>query len=127
MLAANSQLNVGTRLLAQLHRGADKLSHARDIDRSEWIFRDDLELGILRQETSRVVAAHAQACLREIVGAEGEKLRGLRDLVSRERATRNFNHGSNHVLQLLLGGGHDFLGHAVRELDLNFKFLGETN
>ena len=127
MLAANSQLNVGTSLLAKLHRGADQLTHARHINGCEWIFGDDFQVGIFRQETSGVVTAHAQTCLREIIGAEREKLRGLRDLVSGKRATRNFNHGSNHVLQLLLGRGHDFFGHAVRELDLNFKFLGETN
>ena len=45
-----------------------------------------------RAGVSKIVAAHAQARLREVVRAEAEELGRVRDLVRRERAARHFDH-----------------------------------
>jgi hypothetical protein len=65
--------------------------------RPQGLLLHDLELGVGRQEAAGVVAAHAQRGLREVVRAEAEELGGLRDLVRRERATRDFDHRANEV------------------------------
>src|SRR4029453_18058339 len=89
VLTADAELQVGARAAPLLHRDLDELADASDVNRRERILLDDLELLIVRQERARVVARHAQTGLREIVRAETEELRRLRDLVSGQCAARD--------------------------------------
>ena len=88
---------------------------------------DDLELLILRQERTRIVARHAEAGLREVVGAEAEEFCRLRDLVSRERAARNLDHRADHVAQLDALLGLNLASGLVNDLDLQIQLLLEPD
>jgi hypothetical protein len=70
-------------------------------------------------------AAHAQAGLREVVGAEAEEVGALRGLVGGERAARDFNHRADRVTRFQLLLGLNFLGHAVNEFGLEVEFTLE--
>ena len=49
------------------------------------------------------------------------------DLVGGERAARDFDHRADHVVELHLLLGHDFLGDAMDDLDLEIEFLLEAD
>ena len=67
------------------------------------------------------------AGLRQVVGAEAEELGRLRDLVGRERAARNLDHGADHVVELhLLLGLHVARG-LVHDLELQIELLLEAD
>jgi hypothetical protein len=72
------------------------------------------------------VAAHAQAGLGKVVGAEAEELGGLRDLVRGQCTARDFDHRADHVAQLDLLLGHDRFGGGVDDGDLEVEFLLES-
>ena len=86
--------------IGDLHELAD----AGLVDRGERVLLQDFVLGVGAEEGARVVAAHAERGLGEVVRAEAEELRGLRDLVGGERAARDFDHRADDVgeLDLLL-------------------------
>ena len=77
------------------------------IDGSEWVIRQDLQLLILRQETTGIVAAHAQSGLGQVVRSKAEKLCLSRQIIGNDGSTRNFQHDAG----------------AVREKRINYKDL----
>ena len=77
---------------AHFHRELHQLAHARLVNRSERIRLHDFQFGVGGQERAGIVAAHAEAGLRQIVRAEAEELGGLGNFVCRERAARDFDH-----------------------------------
>src|SRR5208283_1549131 len=86
MLAANAELDIGTRLAALLNRDLHQLADTHLVNRLKRVAFDNFQLLILRQERTAIIAAHAERRLRQIVGAEAEELRVLRDLVGAQRA-----------------------------------------
>src|SRR5215831_7279379 len=92
MFATDAQLDLRPRAPSFLHRDLHQFTDAGLIDRGKRIFLYDFQFLVRREEGARIVAAHAEAGLREIVGAETEKLRGLGNLIRSERAARDFNH-----------------------------------
>src|SRR5215472_2987273 len=91
VLPADAQLDSWTRLAPFLDRHLDQLSNARLVDCGERVLLDDFQFLVRPEEGARVVPAHAQAGLRQIVGAKAEKLGRLRNLIGRERTTRNLD------------------------------------
>src|SRR5262249_53068544 len=71
-----------------------QLPDAYGIDRGEGIRLDDFSLLIGRQERTGIVAAHAQAHLRQVVGAEAEEFGRLGDLIGGQSPARHFDHGT---------------------------------
>src|SRR5258708_21306053 len=74
VFAANAELNAGAALAAQGAGHLHELADAGLVDAREWILFHDLQFGVSAEEPAGVVAAHAQRRLRQIVGAEAEKL-----------------------------------------------------
>ncbi len=74
MLAADAELELGPRLATALGGDVDQLAHTLDVERGEGIMLEDAALLVLLQERCRVVAAEPKGGLREIVGAEAEKI-----------------------------------------------------
>src|SRR5262249_59126750 len=97
VLAADSELEVVPRLAPALDRDAHELAHALAIERDERIDRQDALGRVWPQETCRVVAADPERGLGEIVGAEGEELRGLRDVGCEQRGARQLDHGADLI------------------------------
>ena len=90
----------------------DQLADAVDIEADEGIARDAL-VDIGRQEAPRVVAAHAQRGLRQIVGPEAEELADLGDLARHERGARQFDHRPDEIFERGARVGEDLLHHSV--------------
>src|SRR5690242_20097611 len=118
VFAANPQLNARTSLVSLLHGHFDELAHTGLIDCSEGILLDDFQFLVRPEEGARVIPAHAEAGLRQIVGAEAEKLSRLRNLVSRERSPRHLNHCAHQVIELDSFLLHDFTRNAMNDFDL---------
>ena len=74
MLAANAELDILPRLATFFHSDLHQLADARGINRGKRICLDDAHFCIQRQKCRRVIAAHTQASLRQIVSAKTEKL-----------------------------------------------------
>ena len=125
MLAADAQLDVGLALRPFVDGDLHQLTDAGLIDRGKRVLLHDLELGVVRQERTRVVARHAEAGLRQVVRAEAEELGRLRDLVGRQRAARDLDHRADQVIELHLLLGLHVARRLVHDLDLQVELLLE--
>ena len=81
---------------------------------------------IVRQERARVVAGHAEGGLREVVRAEAEELRRLRDFVGGERAARDLDHRADQVVNFTFFSACTSRA-AVHDLDLEIELLLEPD
>src|SRR5690242_14129627 len=110
MLAADAELQVVARLASAVGRDANHLSDTLAVERDERVDREDALRGVSAEEARRIVARDAEGGLREIVGAEGEKLRSLGDLAGLEARARQLDHGAD----LVVDRGAGFLGNRLR-------------
>jgi hypothetical protein len=76
---------------------------------------------------ARIVARQAERGLRQIIGAEAEEIRHLRDAIRGERRARQLDHGADEILELfarhLPDFGGDLVDHRLHQLEL----LGRGN
>ena len=79
------------------------------------------------EEGTGVIARHAEAGLREVVGAEAEEFSGLRNLVSSQCAPRNLDHRADRVGNLDFLFSHNGGGDLVHEGGLQIEFLLEAH
>mgnify|MGYP006983815582 CR=1 FL=1 len=113
MLAADTQMQVGVHAAAQLAGHIHQLADALLIQLGEGIVLVDLLVVVGAEELARVVAREAEGHLREVVRAEAEELRLLRELAGDERGARHLDHRADLVVELDLGG----LDLVVRDVD----------
>ena len=127
VFAANTKLDVRTRLAternAELHHRADAFL----VDRRKRIALHDFQARVITEERAGVVAAHAERGLRQVVRSEGEKFRIFGNLVRRRASARNFNHRADLVRNFHLLFRHDFGGDAANDCRLIFKFRRKTD
>src|SRR5918998_393069 len=89
VLAADSDLEVHLRRSALLDADPHELPDPRGVEDLERVLGEHLAVDVLHQELALgVVAAVAEAHLRQVVRAEAEELGVLRDLVGGEGAAR---------------------------------------
>ena len=74
------------------------MSDAVLIQRRERILLQDALVDICREDLVHVIARKAESGLRQIVGAEREELRFLRNLVRHQRRARQLDHRTNQVV-----------------------------
>ena len=91
VLAADAQLDVGASLAAQLGSHLHQLANAVLIQTREGIALEDLVLVVAVEELAGVVAAEAEGHLSQVVGAEGEELGFLSDLISGHGSARDLD------------------------------------
>src|SRR5882757_9260654 len=84
MLAADAHLQIGPRLASARDADLDELADAVAIDRDEGIDLENALGDVGAEKTRGVVAADAVGGLRQVVGAEGEELRGLRHVAGHQ-------------------------------------------
>src|SRR5205807_1423324 len=118
VLSANAQFDSGTSLVALLHGNFDQLTDPILVDRCEWVFFDDLELLVRPQEGARIVSAHPEARLGQVISAKTEEFGRLRNLIRRERTTGHLNHRTHEVIQLHALFLHDLGSNLMNDLDL---------
>src|SRR3546814_269283 len=113
VLAADAELDVGARFAPAFGREVDQLPDAFDVEADERVGQEDALVDILRQEAARIVAADADRRLRQVVGAEREKLRRLGNLARHQRGARQFDHRSDQIGDLAPLFGEHRLGLAI--------------
>lgn len=64
MFSADAELQIRTCFAPTFRRNANKITDTIDIDRDEWIARDNSLRKIIGEESAGIVAAHAERCLR---------------------------------------------------------------
>src|SRR5258708_4881964 len=92
MFAADPNLEAGARLAPARNADLHEFTNALAIERNEGIDLEDALGDIGPEEARGVVAADAVGRLRQIVGAEGEELRGLGDLAGHQAGARQLDH-----------------------------------
>ena len=100
VLAADTAAHARTGRSAQLDRHLHQLADADGVQTSEGIGLVDLVRIVCRKELAGIVTGEAKRHLREVVGAEAEELRFLRDLVCGERSARDLDHRTNFIVKL---------------------------
>src|SRR5262249_14660349 len=123
VFAADPQFDIRARASSLLDRNFHELPDARLVDSRERVLLDDFQFGIRREERSRIVATHPKTHLCKIVRPETKELGALSDLIRRQGTPWNFNHRTDHVIELRLLFGHDFFRHAMDDFDLKIEFL----
>ena len=101
MLTANTALQVGTFAAAGLDTQFDELAHALDIDGLERVGIQDLVAEVVAHERSDIVAAEAEGHLGKVVGTEGEELGGTGHAVGGQGGTRDLDHRTELVVDVL--------------------------
>src|SRR6185437_5704380 len=106
VLAANSDLQLRTRLAPALDRPLDQHAHAVHVECLERIVLEDRGLGLVNingQKSACVVAGKAHGGLGEIVCAKREELGHFSDLVGEKRGTGNLDHRAYKVFKFYFG------------------------
>ena len=127
MFAADAEFDVFFRFAAFFDGDLHEFADAGLVEAGEWVFLEDLILGVGIEEGSHIVAADSESGLSEIVGAEAEELRGLGDFIRSDRATRDFDHGADEVVKFDFLLGHHGLGDAVDNFNLEVEFFLEAD
>ena len=122
MLSADADLQARPDGPALCNRDLHQLAHAHSVKRFKRVLRIDLHLDVRDQEPRRVVAAHPQRRLRQIVRPEAEEFGDAGDFIRRERAPRNLDHRADEIFEFRPFLLHDLSRHLaddfllVREL-----------
>lgn len=130
VLAADAAMQVGTGASAEFDSHLHQFADADLVELGKRVELVDLVLVIRRQELARIVTGEAEGHLREVVRAEAEELRFLRDLVGGDRRARDLDHRADFVLDVALRLGDEFVGRfdddVLDELHL-FDLAGERD
>src|SRR5437868_3424722 len=118
MFTTNSDLEIGTGFAAAFGTHANKLAYAFAVQRRERILLEDAFCQIRGQHLVDVVAREAERGLSEVVGAKGEELGLLRDLVSHQGGAGEFDHGPDHVVHAAFLFRENFFGNAIDDRGL---------
>ena len=100
VLAANTNVHVGTGLLAQCNCHFHQLANAGLIQLCKGIVLENLCVVVSVQELACIVSGEAVGHLGQVVCTEAEELSFLCNLVSSQCSSRNLDHGTNLVLQI---------------------------
>ena len=118
MLTADTDLQVVSSRATLLNTDLHQLANPTAIDARKRVRFDDFQGLVAWQERSGVVTAHAQCCLGQVVGTEGEELGGFSDFIGCNCTAWYFDHRTDGVLELLAGCLHHFSSYAMDDFDL---------
>src|SRR5260370_5832992 len=100
VFAADAQLDSGPSFVALLHGNLDQLADSGLVDRGERILLDYFQLLIGPKERTRIVAAHAEAGLGQVIGPKTQELGRLREFIACDSPTKHLTHRANPLLPL---------------------------
>ena len=109
MFAADAAVQLGTSLTTKLDRHLHQLADADGIETSKRIGLVDLVRIVCGQELAGIVTREPERHLRQVIGAEAEEFRLLRDIVRGERRARDLDHRADLILELEAGFLDDFV------------------
>ena len=117
VLTAHSQLDAGLYRASGRRRHPHQGSHALLVQCLERRSAKDPHFHVQGEERGlAVVTRKPPGCLRQVVGAEGEEVRGLRDLARGQRCARHLDHRADQIRHLGLGLLEDVQRDAVDDL-----------
>src|SRR5208283_4944766 len=97
MLAADPNLDALFGLAAAFDPDPHQIADTLGVEFLKGILQVDAAREIVVEELRRVVARQAVGHLREIVGAEGKKVRDFGDLAGFDTGARHFDHGADQI------------------------------
>ena len=100
VFAADAAVQLGTSLTTKLDRHLHQLADADGIETGKRIGLVDLVRIVCGQELAGIVTREPERHLRQVVGAEAEEFRLLRDIVRGERRARDLDHRADLILEL---------------------------
>mmetsp|Transcript_6723 Transcript_6723/g.17216 ORF Transcript_6723/g.17216 Transcript_6723/m.17216 type:complete len:986 (-) Transcript_6723:44-3001(-) len=125
VLPADAHLELGARRPPVLGAHLDELPHALLVQHLEGVVLEDALLEVGGQELGHVVARVPVRHLGQVVGAEREELRLLRDLRGEQRGAGDLNHGPDavrhHAALLRKHLGCRLADHGVLVLELRYR------
>ena len=143
VLAADADLQVGVGSPPLLYTYPHQPAHAVLIKRLEGIGFQDVKqyrialrvhfarlyaVHVLHQELALgVIAAVAKGHLRQVIGAEGEKVSVLGDLTGGESSAGHLDHRAEHAFDLDTFFFHHLLRHHLQFLPFQFQFIDVAN
>ena len=113
MFPANAELDAVTLPPPAFGGHFDQLAHAVDVEADEGVAGEDTLVDIGREEARGIVAADAQRRLRQVVGAEAEEFRLLRDLARHQRGAGQFDHGADQIFDPAARLSEHFFRHPI--------------
>src|SRR2546425_3077177 len=126
VLAADADFQLGPGLAPLFDSPAHQHAYPFDIEGLKWIraeYSGLLFVHVVGKKAARIVAGETHGGLREVVGTKGEEFSDLRDLGGQQSSAREFDHGTNEVVQLDAGLFDELVGDAASGLLQNRKFL----
>ena len=118
VFAANSKLDSGPRLAAQIAGDFHQPPNAFLVDRRERIRPDDIKLCVGRQDRSGIIMTYSESCLREIVRPEAEEFRVARNFIGHERGSRDLDHRADEIVKFRFLRFRHLRGDSMHDLDL---------
>src|SRR6202007_859361 len=89
MFTANTELDIRTGLTPLIARDLHQLAHTASVNRGTRSVFHDLELLIVRKETTGIIPAHTQRGLGKIVRAKAKEFCILGDFIGHNRSSGN--------------------------------------
>uniref|UniRef100_A0A0N4ZZV7 Carbamoyl-phosphate synthase (glutamine-hydrolyzing) n=1 Tax=Parastrongyloides trichosuri TaxID=131310 RepID=A0A0N4ZZV7_PARTI len=116
MFAADAHLHARLGRATALLGDADQVAHAVLVQTDEGVVLEDALVQIDLQEATGIVAADAEGCLGQVVGAEAEELGVFGQISGAQGSARQFDHGADQIVHAVARLDKDGLGRAVGQL-----------
>ena len=126
MLAADAKFDFFPLFAAKLAGNPHQLAHAIGINTGKGVLLHDVHFLINREETARVITAHCQGCLGQVVRTKAKELGVFCNFVGGEGCARHLDHGADKITEfhlLFLGYGRS---DAMNQIRLEFELTGEA-
>ena len=127
MFAAQPENQVRSRGTTAFRGQKEHFANSLGIKGLERIFLVDALLNIFAHESTRVVSTESENHLREIIGAETEKLRHFRYLSCPERGARGLDHDAKREIEIAITLGPYRGGNRFDAGLHDFNLLGRRN
>ena len=123
MFTANTDVHIRSYAAAELTSHIHELADTVLVELCKGIVFVDLGIVIGIKELTGVVTAEAEGHLGKVVGTEAEEFSFLCNFVSRQSSSRNFDHGTDFVLEVDAGLADFFIGDGDNNVLNELEFL----
>ena len=127
MLTTDTQLQSRAGFTSTANRCLHQTPYPRLINAGKGIVAINFFLSVDIKKRAHVVSRETQSGLGEVIGSKAEKLRRLRDLVSRNGCPGHFDHSADLVGDLHPGATYHFIGNFSHNRHLVLQLSIKTN
>ena len=123
MFPADPHLQFRRGFTSAVHAHLHQFAHAFHVDRHKRISFQNARLQIIFDEFSGVIPAVAESHLRQIIGAETEKISLFSNVFGTQTGPWNFDHGAHFIVEFYIALGQNPLSHTVNVLADQSEFF----